>query len=79
MWEVFTCGEMPYRDKRNIDVVEYVVTENKRLSKPLHTPVIIYQVMMRCWDKDPEMRPSFSDLLRQLSDLNREGDYPHVE
>ena len=51
MWEVFTCGEMPYREKRNIDVVEYVVTENKRLHKPANTPVIIYQVMMRCWDK----------------------------
>ena len=51
MWEIFTCGEMPYREKRNIDVVEYVVTQNKRLNKPGNTPVIIYQVMMRCWEK----------------------------
>ena len=51
MWEIFTCGEMPYREKRNIDVVEYVVTQNKRLNKPPNTPMIIYQVMMHCWDK----------------------------
>ena len=51
MWEIFTCGEMPYREKRNIDVVEYVVTQNKRLNKPPNTPMIIYQVMTHCWDK----------------------------
>jgi hypothetical protein len=51
MWEVFTCGEMPYREKRNVDVVDYVVTQGKRLQKPTNTPMIIYQVMMRCWDK----------------------------
>jgi hypothetical protein len=51
MWEVFTCGDMPYREKRNVDVVDYVVTQGKRLQKPTNTPMIIYQVMMRCWDK----------------------------
>lgn len=79
MWEVFTCGEMPYRDKRNVDVVDYVVTQEKRLQKPVNTPMIIYQVMLRCWDKDPELRPCFTDLQRQLYELNREGDYPHIE
>nr|KAG5687273.1 hypothetical protein BaRGS_010260 [Batillaria attramentaria] len=51
MWEVFTCGEMPYREKRNVDVVDFVVTQNKRLAKPSNTPMIVYQIMMRCWDK----------------------------
>lgn len=51
MWEVFTCGDMPYKEKRNIDVVEYVVTQNKRLAKPASAPMIIYQIMMKCWDK----------------------------
>ncbi|KAK7097302.1 tyrosine-protein kinase Btk-like [Littorina saxatilis] len=79
MWEIFTCGEMPYRDKRNVDVVDYVVTQNKRLSKPSNCPMIIYQVMMRCWDKEPEVRPSFVELQKQLMELNREGDYPHID
>lgn len=79
MWEVFTCGEMPYREKRNVDVVDFVVTQNKRLAKPNNTPQIIYHVMMKCWDKDPDPRPGFLDLQKQLSELNREGDYPHIE
>ncbi|KAK7464024.1 hypothetical protein BaRGS_00037988 [Batillaria attramentaria] len=79
MWEVFTCGEMPYREKRNVDVVDFVVTQNKRLAKPSNTPMIVYQIMMKCWDKDPEQRPSFVDLTNQMTELNREGDYPHIE
>lgn len=79
MWEVFTCGEMPYREKRNVDVVDFVVVQNKRLAKPPNTPLIIYQIMMKCWDKDPEPRPSFADLQKQLFELNRDGDYPHIE
>ncbi|XP_025085386.1 tyrosine-protein kinase TXK-like isoform X2 [Pomacea canaliculata] len=73
MWEVFTCGDMPYKEKRNIDVVEYVVTQNKRLAKPASAPMIIYQIMMKCWDKDPEIRPSFAELQKQLSELNKEA------
>ena len=51
MWEVFTCGEMPYRDKRNVDVVDYVITQNKRLDKPHICPPLVYKVMMMCWLK----------------------------
>ena len=31
------------------------------------------------FNQEPDMRPNFAELLRQLSELNREGDYPHIE
>ncbi|KAL8562218.1 hypothetical protein ACOMHN_005203 [Nucella lapillus] len=75
MWEVFTCGEMPYRNKRNVDVVDYVVTQNRRLEQPSNTPKMIYQVMMHCWEKDADQRPRFEDLYQQLAGLNQRGNY----
>ena len=31
------------------------------------------------FNQEPDMRPNFAELQRQLSELNREGDYPHIE
>lgn len=51
MWEIFTCGLMPYDQMRNADVVDFVCTSNKRLRKPDAAPEKIYQIMMECWHK----------------------------
>ena len=51
MWEVFTCGDMPYNQMRNADVVDFVCTSNRRLAKPTEAPERIYQVMLECWHK----------------------------
>ncbi|XP_076467767.1 tyrosine-protein kinase Btk-like [Babylonia areolata] len=75
MWEVFTCGQMPYHNKRNVDVVDYVVTQNRRLERPTNTPGVIYQIMLRCWDKEADLRPSFKDLCSQLLVFNQTGNY----
>ena len=33
------------------------------------TPEVIYALMERCWDHDARLRPSFGDILSELSDL----------
>lgn len=33
-----------------------------RLEKPLNSPNAVYNIMMECWSKDPNSRPTFSDL-----------------
>lgn len=49
MWEVFTCGEMPYGKMPNHQVVEYVVTQNKRLDNPAHCPPQLFSIMYKTW------------------------------
>ncbi|ESO92090.1 hypothetical protein LOTGIDRAFT_147628, partial [Lottia gigantea] len=49
MWEIFTAGEMPYGKMKNSDVVDYVVSDNKRLNQPPAAPDIIYKIMKKCW------------------------------
>ncbi|XP_052793360.1 tyrosine-protein kinase Tec-like isoform X2 [Mya arenaria] len=66
MWEVFTCGDMPYNQMRNAEVVDFVCSSNRRLAKPNGAPEKIYQVMLECWNKEPEGRPSFTILKNSL-------------
>ena len=49
MWEIFTCGEMPYGKFKNPEVVEGVCHRNLRLAKPPKCPEPVYEIMYSCW------------------------------
>lgn len=51
MWEIFTCGDEPYADKSNTEVLELVCSSSARLEKPATCPKDIYQEMRMCWKK----------------------------
>ncbi|XP_060078276.1 tyrosine-protein kinase Btk29A-like [Ylistrum balloti] len=78
MWEVFTGGVMPYDKMKNVDVVDYVCHNRKRLEKPAACPEKIHKVMMQCWQHEPDRRPSFVELLNMLSGLLEAGNYPFI-
>ncbi|XP_039295113.1 tyrosine-protein kinase Btk29A isoform X3 [Nilaparvata lugens] len=66
MWEVFTCGKMPYGRLKNTEVVDRV-QRGIILERPKNCPKEIYDVMRKCWCHSPEERPSFRQLKEQLS------------
>lgn len=66
MWEVFTCGKMPYGRLKNTEVVERV-QRGIILEKPKSCAKEIYEVMKKCWSHHPEERPSFRTLKEQLA------------
>lgn len=66
MWEVFTCGKMPYGRLKNTEVVERV-QRGIILEKPRTCAKEIYDVMKKCWSHHPEERPSFRALKDQLA------------
>ena len=49
MWEIFTCGEMPYGRTKNPEVIDDICHHSKRLPKPAHCPDSIYVLMQSCW------------------------------
>ncbi|GJQ77521.1 hypothetical protein Trydic_g20910 [Trypoxylus dichotomus] len=65
MWEVFTCGKMPYGRLKNSEVVEKV-QKGIILEKPRGCDKEVYEVMKTCWNSLPEKRPSFRSLKEQL-------------
>lgn len=66
MWEVFTCGKVPYGRLKNSEVVE-MVQRGQVLEKPKGCLNEIYNVMRACWRQSPEERPSFRALKEELA------------
>ncbi|XP_035431281.1 tyrosine-protein kinase Btk29A isoform X3 [Spodoptera frugiperda] len=66
MWEVFTCGKVPYGRVKNSEVAE-MVQRGMLLEKPKGCLNEIYNVMRLCWRRLPEERPSFRALKEELA------------
>lgn len=68
MWEVFTFGARPFEKLTNAQVVQQVLNE-KYLVKPNQCPDVIYELMIKCWSKQPSKRPWFSVLSMDISNF----------
>ncbi|XP_073999639.1 tyrosine-protein kinase Btk29A [Rhodnius prolixus] len=66
MWEVFTCGKMPYGRLKNTEVVERV-QRGIVLERPKACFKEVYDIMRQCWSHCPEDRPTFRALKDQLT------------
>ncbi|KAG1712215.1 Tyrosine-protein kinase Btk29A [Nymphon striatum] len=74
MWEIFTCGKMPYGRATNAEVVERV-QRGLRLERPRTCPREVYSTMKSCWERTPDRRPSFRSLKSSLDKLLEEKEY----
>ena len=73
MWEVMSFGQTPYGDTDNFTIIDEL-QKGYRLPAPDSCPSVIYTLMLSCWNKTPEQRPSFTDIqqsLLQIIDTNR--------
>lgn len=67
MWEVFTCGDLPYgKTRQNHDVYQMVCETRQYLERPDKCPDQVYDVMVSCWQFEPEDRPKFDELFSDL-------------
>lgn len=65
IWEIFSCGKMPYGRLKNTEVVERV-QRGIILEKPKACIKELYEIMCNCWAPCAEDRPSFRALKEQL-------------
>ncbi|XP_030069639.1 tyrosine-protein kinase receptor TYRO3 [Microcaecilia unicolor] len=68
MWEIVTRGQVPYAGVENSEIYHYLIGGN-RLKQPPDCLDDLYEMMGRCWNSDPKMRPNFSTLKRQLETI----------
>ena len=68
VWELFTYGNLPFEGKKDNEVIEFVLHEG-RLSKPIKCSNNVFEIVLSCWNDDPQLRPSFYDLHENIADL----------
>ncbi|CAI8015434.1 Tyrosine-protein kinase transforming protein RYK [Geodia barretti] len=70
VWEVFTCGRIPYIDIPVVHLLE-ALKGGQRLEKPQNEACMdeIYDTMRSCWSLKPTDRPKFLDLVGMLGTL----------
>jgi len=54
------------------DLVDFL-REGKRLEVPVFAPYLVADLMVRCWEKEPGDRPTFSHLEKELGNMLEEN------
>ncbi|RXG59327.1 Tyrosine-protein kinase Fer [Armadillidium vulgare] len=67
-WEVFSYGEVPYQGYSNTKARE-MIDSGYRMLAPNRCPDEMYQLMLRCWQYDPEARPHFPEAYNAIKSL----------
>ncbi|XP_053574766.1 tyrosine-protein kinase ITK/TSK [Bombina bombina] len=68
VWEVFSEGKTPFEHLSNGVAVEEI-SAGLRLFKPKMASERIYKLMNSCWQEKPESRPTFSRLMREITEI----------
>ncbi|XP_031350271.1 activated CDC42 kinase 1 [Photinus pyralis] len=62
VWEMFTFGEEPWVGLGGSEILRKIDRENERLHQPEACPNVIYGIMLQCWLKNPQERPTFASM-----------------
>ncbi|KJE96673.1 TKL protein kinase, variant 2 [Capsaspora owczarzaki ATCC 30864] len=67
-WECSSYGAPPYGKMEGRDTLAHVEAGG-RLPQPEHCSADLFNLMLSCWNVKPELRPSFSQLVKVLNTL----------
>ncbi|XP_047158359.1 probable serine/threonine-protein kinase SIS8 [Vigna umbellata] len=65
LWELITT-RIPWKGLNPMQVVGAVGFQNKRLEIPEDVNPVVAQIIRDCWQTEPHLRPSFSQLMSRL-------------
>ncbi|KAJ6662313.1 hypothetical protein lerEdw1_012477 [Lerista edwardsae] len=71
LWEIFSLGASPYPGLQIDEDFFNKLKEGVRMKTPEFATAEMYgyQIMLDCWQGDPNERPRFSELVKRLGDL----------
>ncbi|XP_076878695.1 LOW QUALITY PROTEIN: NT-3 growth factor receptor [Brachyhypopomus gauderio] len=70
LWEIFTYGKQPWFQLANNEVIE-CITQGRVLERPRLCPKEVYDVMLGCWQREPQQRLNIRDIQKILSALGK--------
>ncbi|XP_025092562.1 fibroblast growth factor receptor 2-like isoform X2 [Pomacea canaliculata] len=68
LWEIFTLGENPYPSVPVTDLFDHL-RSGHRMKKPYYSTPEMYDIMLSCWQEDPNNRPDFNSLVQELDKI----------
>ncbi|XP_042488216.1 serine/threonine-protein kinase STY13-like [Macadamia integrifolia] len=71
LWELIT-GMLPFQNMTAVQAAFAVVNKGVRPIVPNDCLPVLSEIMTRCWDANPEVRPSFADVVRMLENAETE-------
>uniref|UniRef100_A0A8C1ZDK4 Platelet-derived growth factor receptor alpha n=1 Tax=Cyprinus carpio TaxID=7962 RepID=A0A8C1ZDK4_CYPCA len=73
LWEIFSLGGTPYPGMVVDSSFYNKIKSGYRMAKPEHASSEVYELMMKCWNSEPEKRPSFHSLSDTVASLLPSG------
>ncbi|XP_051948045.1 NT-3 growth factor receptor isoform X2 [Xyrauchen texanus] len=70
MWEIFTYGKQPWFQLSNNEVIE-CITQGQVLDRPRLCPKEVYDLMLGCWQREPQQRLNIKDIQKVLYALGK--------
>ncbi|CAN6444918.1 unnamed protein product [Victoria cruziana] len=71
LWELIT-GCLPFQNMTAVQAAFAVVNKGVRPTIPQDCLPVLSEIMSRCWDVNPNVRPPFTEIVRMLEDAERE-------
>ncbi|PON57223.1 Phosphorylase kinase, gamma catalytic subunit [Parasponia andersonii] len=72
LWELLT-GKLPYEFLTPLQAAVGVVQQGLRPPIPKQTHPKLVEILQRCWEQDPALRPDFSEIIDILQQLAKEA------
>uniref|UniRef100_A0A8C5SG11 receptor protein-tyrosine kinase n=1 Tax=Laticauda laticaudata TaxID=8630 RepID=A0A8C5SG11_LATLA len=69
LWEIFSLGGTPYPGMMVDSTFYNKIKSGYRMTKPDHATSEVYDIMVKCWNSEPEKRPSFYHLSEIVENL----------
>ncbi|KAK9051906.1 hypothetical protein SSX86_028534 [Deinandra increscens subsp. villosa] len=71
LWELLT-GKLPYEYLTPVQAAIGVVQKGLRPTIPKNTQPKLAELLVKCWQKDPSLRPNFSEIIDILKEITTE-------
>lgn len=69
-WEVFSFGKQPFDTLTDEQILEQIPHGLRLLMPEAGCPDDLYQLMLNCWNMNPDKRPKFSHLYNTLINID---------